>query len=228
MQSLDQSGRVDLLAIRLNKSLLDDKRIMKYFILLNNCSGPPDIQAAVNSEFDFPSMAAFYKAQATQIVSGVSNSITVDVGPFVLGEYDSGRKAFPFIEAAGTKRKPVVAEGVGIPHRNISPPCGDSPGDRWYGPMHGILTERVSFKRMSFDDFPLDEISARNYVSYVSSIHAPQRIVFLRVDIDILENPARITDYGRGVDFDGKVTKITVFATRDNQHPTSAIGILFP
>jgi len=94
--------------------------------------------------------------------------------------------------------------------------------------MHGVLAEHVSFKRISFDDFPIDEVAAKNYVSYVSSIHAFQRIVFLKVDIDILENPGRITDYGRGVDFDGKVTKITVFATRDNQHPTSAVGVLFP
>lgn len=138
LASLDQDARLDLIAMRLNRALFDDSKVMKYLILLNNCGGPPDIQGRVNSEFEFPKMAAFYKSRAEEILTkDIPNSVTVNVGVLALGEYDMQKKAFPFVEPTMQTKRVVAAEGLEVGHKNISPRCGDE-RNRWYGPMHGF------------------------------------------------------------------------------------------
>jgi len=205
---------------------------LSLIILLNNCGGPSSIQAAVNSEFDFPKLATFYKSHADEILDNVPNSISMDVGPLNLGEYDLEKKAFPFVGpvlgyGGRPMKQPVVAEGINLGHTPL-PRCGATPGNVWFGPTPPSFTAHVSFPKLTFTDFAVDESAAKDYVAFLSSVHASGRFVFLRVDMDVLNNPARMTNYGRGVDFDGKVSKITVFSTRDNHTATAPIGVLYP
>lgn len=74
----------------------------------------------------------------------------------------------------------------------------------------------------------MDEVAARNYVADLANKSDHRRYVFLVVELNILDSPVQMSSDGRGVDFKGKISKITVYSTRDNHHPDKPIGILFP
>lgn len=106
IKSLPKNFQLDLLLLRLNPSLLNDKRVLQIFILLNNCNGPSDIRGRLKSEFDYPGLAAFYREKAASILANVPGSVTevtVHLGPFYFGEYDMRKKAFPFSDVTGGK-----------------------------------------------------------------------------------------------------------------------------
>jgi hypothetical protein len=84
-QRLAVETKLDLFLLNYNTSLLDDQRIMRYFIVLNNCAVPTDareIGKAFNSEFDYPKMVAFYRTKAPEILEGVPVTLRIQVSAF--------------------------------------------------------------------------------------------------------------------------------------------------
>jgi hypothetical protein len=221
--------QLDLLLLRAQPALLDDPSFMRYFIMLNQCGAPPAQQVSVlrslRSEFDYPSMAAFYKPKAADIVKVAPDSFTLAMaapydqsGHYHLGEWDPARKAFPFVDLY---KKPTT-----VKFDNVTPG-----GDR--GCTRGIQPDsppvyRVMFPQQQFAELPMPEEAARAYVAK----HGQGRGVTAIVEVQVLPDPPqsckkdpRSGDKQLYVTFRGKVTKVSI-VTDDAFR--QLLGVLYP
>lgn len=107
------SVEFDINLVRLYPNILDNPQFMRYFVALNNC-GSPQIPQLLNNELDFPQIAAYYKAHAAEIISGLPPIVSVGLyggarshgddrllDTAKLGEYDVQRGVFPIITHQG-------------------------------------------------------------------------------------------------------------------------------
>lgn len=222
--------QLDLLLLRAQPSLLDDPSFMRYFIMLNQCGAPPAQQMSVmrslRSEFDYPSMAAFYKPKAADIVKVAPDRFTIAMaasygpdGHYQLGEWDPERKAFPFVDAY---KKPMTVKFDNVTPggdrnctRNIQP---DSP------PVY-----RVMFAEQKFAELPMTEEAARAYTLR----HTPgTRHVTAIVEVQVLpdvpqtfKKDPRTGDKELYVTFQGRVTKVSII-TDDSFR--QLMGVVYP
>ena len=190
----------------------------------NNCPNANAIAfaKALNSEFDYPKMAAFYKDEAPEILKGVPSSLTVTLGGFVLGQYDSGKGVFPFVKTTTlTDIEPINDIGT----------CG-----AWgYGPKNAQdpffeqrLDYRINFKPpITISTLSIDEANARKFVE---GLRTANRGVLIVVNLEILPAPTKSPQRQEAVadrwlvNFDGRVNKITVYGAEQHQ----VLGVILP
>ncbi len=186
--------QLDLILLRYDTSFLDDTNFMKYFITLNNC-GDRNVAKGLNNEFDYPSMVAFYKPRAQEIVKFVPNTFSINMGTsFYLGEYDMTRKAFPFVD--GLRKRQVIAFNNVTP---VNSPTGIPlcPGtNRSYRLTDTYSTKpapfpeyMVTFNEIKFAEVAVDEATARSFAARFPGGLRPVSII---LDIEVLPDPPKI------------------------------------
>lgn len=118
--SLDASGmqqvaktslgtQFDLLLLRLDPAIIDNKRFIRFFILLNNCDqrdGGLKMKNSLSSKF--AGIAAFYKSKAAQVAAIVSTSTNIIMANYpgaanrptrlFLGDCNMSTNAFSFVD----------------------------------------------------------------------------------------------------------------------------------
>ena len=220
--------QLDLIHLRSDPSLLDNKAFMRYFIVLNNC-GNADVVKNLDNEFEYPPMVAFYKPKALDIVNFVPNSFSISLGfGFQLGEYDTTRKAFPFIDNQHRSQAIVF--------RNVTP------YDSGQSACPGIIRLKianqptvfpaymVTFKEVKFTEVAVAEAAARAYVAGLAPVAQSSRFVEIQLDIEILSDPPQ-TVYGRNgetyVTFAGELKKATVLFS-NSTISRKLLGVLYP
>jgi len=220
--------RLFLNLLRNDPALLNDEAVLKHFMAANNCGNAIAFRKELNNEFDYPKMAAFYKDQAPEILKGVPSSLTVRLPAFFLGQYDSAKGAFPFVER-GQKKTTTLTD---IEPANDIGAC-DAWGD-FYGPRNGQgdpffgqrLDYRINLKPISISELPMDEANAREFVEGLRT--GGTRSVLLVVNLEILPTPTKSPQAaynGRWlVNFDGRLNKITVYGAEQHQ----VLGVILP
>lgn len=185
---------LNLNLIRLMPSVLDqDKALFTSFILLNNCHSP-QIQNQLNSEFDYPKVAQFYKTHATQIVNGSPASIIVPVH-IDLGQYDASQSSFPFRAKVGLQD---CQEGLTTNRRMYQSGAfmrGCAINFRFQG-LHdtrGIDDDYyVVFNQITIKSIPMDEDSARRYVQGLPD--ARSRPMDIAIEVQLSSDPPKIIE----------------------------------
>jgi hypothetical protein len=220
--------RLDLFLLKYTPSLFDDPRVMRYFIVLNNCGDQrSDIEQAFNNEFDYPKLVKFYRTNAPEILADVPRTVSIRVSAFpnithnrivspiaaVLGNYDVTRKAFPFVNGYNAGMK----ETIGLD--SISPPgdraIGCSPAARQLSSSLGLGSASnyiIAFRPFALTELPVDEAAAEAYVRRGGVGQGGQREVSLVLDLDLEAKAPELINTGRGNawKFAAEVTKITV------------------
>src|SRR5581483_5769508 len=227
--------QLDLLLLRANASMLDDPSFMKYFILLNQCGSPPRDQMnaarSLNSEFDYPGMASFYKSKAADVAKVPPDTFTITMaepygggGHYLLGEWDPARKAFPFVDAYN---KPTT-----IKFDNVQPGGDRGCAQRFLG---GIVRDplpvyRVLFPEQKFTELQMPEDVARQYTLRHGDFR--NRHVTAIVEVQVLPDPPQITkkdprsgDKTSYVTFHGKMNKVTIITDDSFQQ---VLGAVYP
>jgi hypothetical protein len=223
-QRLAVETKLDLFLLKYNTSLLDDPRIMRYFIVLNNCADPTDareIGKALNSEFDYPKMVAFYRTKAPEIFDGVPVTIRIRVTQFpnltnnrvlpsipaVLGDYDVTRKAFPFVNDYNMGLRETIGLDSVSPASDRGNDCG--PAARQLPSSLGLVTTKyvITFKPFAFAEVPIDEAAAEAYVRR-AGVPGGRRYVSLMLDLELTpEAPQSVSNTWK---FAADIKKITV------------------
>jgi hypothetical protein len=234
----DTTVRFDLNYLRLNPAALDQKAVMQYFVALNNCSHR-EIERALYNELDYPALAAFYRAQAAQILAPLSRIIP-DVAfdryiggnqvgnwkmwtqSLTLGEYDRQRKAFPLRfpgkDAVGIPEAMTTESGS----RNVGRTCPAA--QKAASAVHAYLPAKyeIAVRPAAYRELPMDEAAARQYIDTAG----PQRAVFLAVDVAILEsapNIERNRDSIAKATFQARMARLRVIDSRTEK----PLGALF-
>jgi hypothetical protein len=196
-----QIMQLDLLWFRGIPSTLDDPRYMRYFIQINNCTNPKlgYIEKSFHSEFDYPTMVAFYKKKETEILQsvpyttiGLLNQVYADprnpqrASMIDLGEYDVNTGTFPIVDS-NNKRLTVDLDGFMGGGRAFN--CGTIQVIDNQFPF----SYSIRFPKVSFTEFKVDEAIARKYVSS-PGVGGPGmgRSVALEIDVEILPGPPQV------------------------------------
>jgi hypothetical protein len=201
-KALQPGEALDLNLFRLQPSLLEDAQALNYFIRLNN-RGNGQIESQMSNEFDYPQIAAFYKARASEILKGLPPTTLTFSVHTSLGDYDLARKAFPFNQQ------------VQLDHFDVVPGPGANA-------VRGLgASYEIAFKGVIFNELPMDEAAARNYVASLPAVANPSPVarlalrgVNLRVDVEILDQPLKTLPF-RKVGLTGRLTKATAFKATD-------------
>jgi hypothetical protein len=210
---------LDLNFMRLQPSALGDAAFFDYFIGLNNC-GNPRIGNQMNSEFDYPQIASFYKSNAADILKNAPSTLAWRIG-INLGQYDPARAAF---RIATRDANSQLQPGVSIDH--FDPPLNRSnflarTCDEALQQIHRYAGQsavfkangpnfEVTFKRLVFNEIPMDEAAARNYVE--SLPNSAIRVADLVLQVEILPETPNVVVAHNGlitVTFAGQVKKVT-------------------
>ena len=96
--------------LRNDPALLNDEAVLKHFMAANNCDNPA-FEKELSNEFDYPKMAAFYRAKAPEILKTAPATLHVMLKGFYIGQYDSAKGAFPFVDTSGRK-KPTTLSSI--------------------------------------------------------------------------------------------------------------------
>lgn len=236
---IEGKGRFDalqlgLLTLRNQPSLLDEKKLMQFFIMANNCVGPNFIRASrgLDNELEYPGMVSFYKPRAAEILQSVPRTLVMGyqyagapvpghpdaLSPIYLGEYELARKSFPFVDRYGGKMTVTFDEA--------SP--GDS--DAMCSGTTGF-TYDLSFPAVKFTELPMSEADARSYLSgpRVGKAGLGRQVVVI-LEIEVLPDAPRLTakpnnPSQRLVSLKGRVSKVTVVNPYSNN---STLAVLQP
>jgi hypothetical protein len=214
---------LDLNLMRLDDGALKDRDFFDYFVRLNNC-GNRKIVTEPNNEFDYPSIQAFYREKASEILRVVPATVSARTTGFQLGEYDRRTGSFP-IQISGKDTLVQFDRVTPIPNRNIAWTCPEASGqaaDR--GPSKYIRMGRkpvyqITFSLLTFTKVGMDEASARKYVEGLSS-QDRGRSVDILIDVDIVQQPPQLGDAPKDprdttpakleVTFRGEVKKVSL------------------
>jgi len=227
---------LDLNLARVKPDLVtNDQPFLNYFIMLNNCGNMAKLHS-LTSEFDYPSMAAFYKSHAAEILAPLSLSVGMMSPQLFLGEYDPARHAFPFVGymRPGAPAKPANLDGISVGNR-VGLPCQNALQVATavrttnlksvsvlsnLGPFYTI-----HFKENSqFAELPMDEVHAREYVE---GLRGGGRMISLLVDFDILPEPPTIAIKSGAayITFEGKIKRVRA---AKSAMPNVVLGTLYP
>jgi hypothetical protein len=202
--------RLDLFFLKYDPLLFDDPRIMRYFIVLNNCGSRMSVEQAFNSEFDYPKMTAFYRTNAPQILDDVPRTFSIRVSAFpnishnriispiaaVLGNYDVARKAFPFVNGYNSDLKETIGlDNISVPGDRASdclPAARILPNSMG---LSGGSDYLIVFKPFEFTELPIDEAAAEAYVRRAGVGMGGRREVSLILDLELKpEAPQTVTN----------------------------------
>jgi hypothetical protein len=208
---------LDLNLARLKPSLIsDDQPFLNYFIMLNNC-GDVGMSRALKSEFDYPAMAGFYKSRAADILRPLSLPLGAISPLYVLGDYDTARRSFPFVGEGrpGSPRKPVKLDSLTVHADRRGLPCVNALSAIPSGTFNSVLSGAgpfytVTFKENNeFAELPMDEQHAREYVD---GLRGGGRMVTFLIDFDILPQAPTSTTTGgfTYIHLAGEIKKVTV------------------
>ena len=174
---------LDMQLLRLQPSLLDDPQMLKYFVLVNNCTYTADhtndtqVWRLMKNELDYPQAADYYKSHATEILAGVPRNTVATIDSAQLGEFDTGKKAFPLVVMRGSNAKP---REVKLQHREImnatdainagnggSRSCSDAVVQRQLLEGKGQLPKVYALdveREMTFSQVPMEMDTARKFI----------------------------------------------------------------
>lgn len=228
VQRMDQTGiTFDLNYFRLHPETLDHKEVMQYFIGLNNC-GNAEIERATFNELDYPALAAYYKAKASEILEPLPRSIpNVAVDRFVgggqangwrmwsksltLGEYNTQTKAFP-IKYPG-KNDVELPDTLNVEaKRDLSKTCSIAAKAFSAAGRYLPSSYSISITPTVYKELPMDEAAARKYIDSAGQ----QRSVFLAVDAKLLDTPPTISNSNQ-VTFHGQTARVRVIDAKTLQ-----------
>jgi hypothetical protein len=198
----------------------------------------------LNSELDYPPIAKFYKARLPQVVKDIPTSLTLHMDafpdprdksliatPVELGEYDTTRKAFPFVFRVGgskTRMTLVFDETKPFPARgNISGVNSCMAATQSYGGVSGLGRSIyiVAFQAVKIAELPMDESAAATWIRK----YAGARRITLDLDLDLLQQPPESVNVrnplggSQGWKFAAQLKKITVLDVRKE-----VVGVLDP
>jgi hypothetical protein len=222
--------RLFLNLLRNDSPLLDDEDVFRYFMAANNCDNANAFMHELSSEFDYGGMAKFYKGQAPEILKSTPNSLSMMLTGFFVGQYDSAKGVFPFVEGHGQKKTTVINNlDPRNDLRDTCPSVGLNIGrKREFFPYQ--LQYQINVKPATISELPMDEASARAFVEGLRLSRPGQgRSVLLLVDLEILPTATKLGQrMSNGayppVNFDGKIAKITVL----NAESQKSIGVIVP
>lgn len=233
--------RMDLNAIRFNPALLEQKPVMQYFIALNNCNDRA-VERALKNELDYPALANFYGAKATEILSGLPDTIGLllfrgntkgeviwgkstggydpTLKTLALGEYDTDRKTFPISVSDKSKSFEVAGtQQVGIDFGSLAKSCPVAYSSMLPRASAGLpLSYSVTIKPLSFHELPMSEADARKYIE---SVNSSQRGIVLAVDFHVTPNVQKTSE--KEMAFTGTIARITVL----NASSFQKVGVLY-
>ena len=211
--------------------LNSDEDVFGNFIAANNCQNP-NLGHQLSSEFDFPAMKAFYQAQAAQILQAAPTTLRLTVKGFYLGQYDTAKHVFPFVDPHGTKNTPIVFRDL-EPNNDLHDTCptmaaqGVSKSRNFYA---YYMHYQIKVQPMTIAELPMDEAAARSFVEGLRFGQAGAgRQVSLSIDMDLIDAPTKLgphqpnTGYAP-VSVQAKVTKVTIYSLETNR----PIGVITP
>jgi hypothetical protein len=233
----DPTVRFDLNYFRLNPAALDQKPVMRYFVALNNCNHR-DVERALFNELDYPALAAFYKAKASQILAPLPRTITdVSFDRFIggyqqgnlrlwsqslaLGEYDPQRKAFPLKYPGKDLVEIPNALSMDSGNRNLSQTCPAAQKAAIAVSLYLPNKYEITVPPAAYRELPMDEAAARQYIDSA----AQQRAVFLAVDVAIRDSAPNVDRENNVIakaTFQAQVLRLRVIDSR-TQKPLGAL-----
>jgi hypothetical protein len=209
--------------------MLDDADVLRNFMAANNCQNTA-FPKLLNSEFDYPGMAAFYKSNAAEILKGSPTSLSILLKGFYLGEYDASKGVFPFVGPHGEKKTTVFHDlEPGNDLHDACPMLNNNSLAKNREFYATYLHFQVNVQPVTISDLPMDEASARSFVGSLRFGRAGAgRPVALLVDMDMLQTPTklgpRLPTGGYSPNLGGRINKITVFSVETNKN----LGVIVP
>jgi hypothetical protein len=224
------SIQLELLSLRQQPSLLDDKAIMQSFIELNNLNTATFGKAEQldRSEFDYPVLARFYKAKAPEILQLVSNTFRIQLtqayttgsarpptqATVGVGTYDLADKKFPFVNDLGPVT--INLDRVTVP----------------LSPFGNFASATAVFAPVKFTDLHVDEATARKFVLLPGNAEGSVRTfrrVKLILDVQVLPDPPAIKNAPnfttiRVLEFKATLDHVTVVSPYNEV----TLGVLYP
>ena len=210
----------DVNFLRLYPAALSNKRVMQYFIGLNNCDDD-SIERAMLNELDYPALANWYGLNAQRILASLPTAVT-DIAyrkntVLMLGDYNAQQRSFPFRFAA--RNAADIPDGLSFQANRVSIrsacPVAASAAARSAGELP--LEYRIGVRPYSFAELPMQEAEARKYIEGVG---AHTRNVFLALDVRILGAAPAFTRLGGAVSragFDAEIARLRVIDARTSQ-----------
>lgn len=224
--------------LRANPSLLDETRIMRYFILINNCHETKDIHAqvdprivkALDNELDYPKISAYYKERAQPILDGLKlGPLTVMIDGPRLGSYDTAKHEFPFIQhipRVGPRSGFIIAGyvemGTGGGDKSLLNVC--FPASFENSTHHLFERFSVELNPMNFSGLPMDEADARKYIE---STEPNFRSTLLKIDLDLTAKPQVDLNPRSGnikANFPADIKGVTILKAQSRE----TLGVLYP
>ncbi|MGC2619677.1 MAG: hypothetical protein WA414_11595 [Acidobacteriaceae bacterium] len=148
---------------------------LKFFIQLNNCNNL-QINREINNEFDYPAMAAYYKARAPQILAELPTAISYWT-IVAVGEYKPELQGF----AVKFQDKAIPVTSTGFP-RGCPAVSGTPAGGR----------ENYAVVPFSVSRIPMSEEDARQYLNNLPN--PALRTIALRFDMEVSPNSVACKD----------------------------------
>jgi hypothetical protein len=217
--------QLDLNLMRFDPASFDNPDFFKYFVAMNNC-GNPGIDNSLNSEFEYPKIAAFYKDKAPNILNQVPTTVRVQLGNLLLGQYDPARKAFPIASSTTngsiTQSRELMVDHVDpMPMHTALIVCG--PASRLLA-RSGTYIYRIKFDPLKFTEVPVDEATARDWVQSSTG-----RTVRLLLEVDILPQAPQVMSAlhkPTGVIFSGAVKRLVVVTAGSRRTVSLGTGVV--
>lgn len=199
--------------MRLQPAALEDEGLLNYFIALNNC-GNTHLANIMNSEFDYPQAASFYKSRSAEILKGAPNTFIVRK-TVSLGKYDPTQGGFPMLtRETGMQPQEEVLDhfDVELNEALLVRTCPEAwhPGGRTNILVAGGPGFRVTFKQLVFKELPMDAVAARAYVESLPD--AAVRGADLVFEVEIAQEAPSVQRSNNGhvlFTFAGRVKKVT-------------------
>jgi hypothetical protein len=222
---------LDLNLIKSTPSVLNDQSFLKYFTSMNNCSNR-QIVHQIDSEFDYPKLAEFYKTRGSEIAAIAPSKLTVSYSLF-LGNYDDAKKAFPFMDNFGRPAVPFVDHIDFVRSSSGVAPCFsavnyDHPDFRISTLFrYGFPNYSIKFAPVAATALVMDEGAARGYVASLANPRS--KLVNLIVDLEITPVPPTLRNTPNRPPvyvFTGKITGINVYDAISSNH--ELLGTLTP
>jgi hypothetical protein len=210
----------DVNFLRLYPAAMSNKRVMQYFIGLNNCNDD-GIERAMLNELDYPALADWYGSNAPRILAALPSALS-DIAyrrgtVLALGEYDAQQKSFPFRFPG--RNAVDLPDGLSFESNRVSLrsacPVAASAAARAAGELP--FQYRVAIQPASFTELRMPQADARKYIE---SVGAHTRNVFLSLDVRILGADPAFTSLRGAVSqaaFNAEIARLRVIDARTHQ-----------